>query len=210
MASADQAAFEGCFRTACGQAIFEGWGRDDVATQAALDLLDFGNELLQSAGPRRLPPALDDTSTASITASEQLPVQQPTAFWQGPAGQGMSRYLTLAPCQDADRVRRAARVKASAKTEPPGKGGIKRKKSSDAAGQGSGTGKKQRAAGKKTLAKGLPRAMQAHFATLLSCMDASSPPEGPDSYQVTFCRPIVSTRTCTLCQAHKGSCYPSW
>ena len=190
----DQAAFEGCFRTACGQAVFESWGQDDAATQAALDLLDFGNDLLQAAGPSKLPSPISSGAPAASTAPDvllligqpgQQPLRaqprQPIAFWQGPAGSEMAKYLTMPACSPMERDRSGARVKIKAqpKAEPSGKAGVKRKKSAEAA-----PAKKQRTAGKKTLAKGLPRAVQMHFAVLLSYMDATVPSTELESSQV--------------------------
>ena len=211
VAASDQAAFEGRFRTACGQAIFENWGRDDAVTQAALDLLDFGNDLLQSAGPSKLPAALlsnppgpsstgpvtsmpNDQPAAQHSQPSHLPmqqhIQQPTAFWRGPAGPEMAKYLTLPALPKDDRNRLAARPRAKPQpaADQPSKGGVKRKKSAESA-----PAKKQRTAGKKTLAKGLPRDVQKHFAVFLGCMDGAGSPTSSWQVIVVFSSAFHST-----------------
>ena len=180
VSAGDQAAFEGCFRMACGQAIFEAWGKDDTATQAALALLDFGNELLTAAGPSKLPGATQNSLDAQPVSQQQVPSRQPTAFWQGSAGPDFAKYLTLPPLSDVERSRPAARAKPPPKAEQPAREAIKRKLSSEG-----GQAKKPRTAGKKTLAKGLPRVMQRHFAVLLSCLEPDAAPEGPETWQVS-------------------------
>ncbi len=204
VAASDQAAFEGCFRTACGQAIFENWGKNDEATQAALDLLDFGNDLLRSIGPSKLPASLLTNATSSSTVPTTGPItavgpqqqaaqpshlpkqqylQQPTAFWQGGAGPELAKYLTLPapPQKDSRQPTARARLKPAPKAEQPSKGGVKRKKLANYA-----PAKKQRTTGKKTWAKGLPANVQKHLAVFLTCMDAADSAALPSSWQVTF------------------------
>ena len=183
MSAGDRDAFEGCFRAACGQAILEGWGGDDTATQAALDLLDFGNELLTAAGPPRLPGAMQSSPHTRPLPQPQIipemPIRQPTAFWQGTAGPGVATLLTLPPLSAVERDRPAARVKTLPNAEQPSRVGTKRKLSTDI-----GAAKKPRTAGKKTMAKGLPRVMQRHFALLFSCLDAEAPIDAFETCQV--------------------------